>query len=412
MPAGWTATATIGVSEVVVDATGPALSLPADGGDLVTFTASVPDAAPYATGEALQLHNVLVGGVAGIGATAIKKVAYFGDANGDGMLLGSDTVLIARVAAGRETGFDAYVLTDPRIIADADGDGAITQNDATMLSQHNVLMSQPAIPDLPSPPLTLVTGGLDPVVSVASGVTAQAGSAVEVPVTIDGPADAAVRSIALEFSYDTQTLSLSSSDVKLAGLTSQGWNLLVNANDSQGTIYVNATSSTPLAAGSGAILNLEFQVSADAAPGTSVITVAAAAVAGGGLNGGALTLTPQNGSITVLSQAQVVEVAALPTATVQLLVAQPPAVLPEVQAPAVEQPPVVRPATAGAAVAVNTAHDAVLADLAGGAPAEKSAAAESLDGLYEYAWLMKITQKAKDTKDLLDDVFADFGKGS
>jgi hypothetical protein len=303
MPSDWAVTSNI----ITVDSTHAQLWVAASGyttlvggaSNLIVLTANVPTTAPYAAAEALRLTSVLVNGAAAQGDVAVHKVAYFGDASGDGTIHADDAGLVARIPVKLDTGFAAYLLTDPVIIADVTGDGTIHADDASYVAQAAIFMPRPEIPAVPH--VHLVTGGTDPTVSVPTGIMAAAGSVVDVPVNIDGPADAGLRTFDLQFTYDTALLDLTNADVKLAGLTASGWNLLVNVNDSQGLIYVSAYGSVPLTQCVGSILNMDFHVPAGVSSGVSAITVSASP--NGGLNGGELVLTTVDGSIVVASPA-------------------------------------------------------------------------------------------------------------
>ena len=116
--------------------------------------------------------------------------------------------MISRVVVGMDSGFSAYPLCDPLIIADTSGDGRLLGDDASYVVQKALGMTRPEIPDLPSPAITLVSGGVDPVVSIASGIVATPDSVVNVPVSIAGPSDAGLLCVDLQFTYDTKLLDL------------------------------------------------------------------------------------------------------------------------------------------------------------------------------------------------------------
>ena len=264
---------------------------------VVVFTANVPATAPYAASEALRLTSVVINGLSAVGGVAVHKVAYFGDANGNGLYQGSDAAFISRVVVGLDTGFGAYLLTDPMIIANVAGDATLNGEDATLVAEKG--LGVPGITQIPNLPglSSIVMGGVDPIVSIPAGIVARPGSVVQVPVDIQGPSDAGLMCFDLQFTYDTRLLNVSDSDVKLSGLTLKGWNLTVNVDASRGVIYVSAYGSAPLSECVGTILDIAFHVPASVLSGTSAITVGASP--NGGLNDGALVLTTVNGSIVV-----------------------------------------------------------------------------------------------------------------
>ena len=272
-------------------------ALPAGARQLVTITATVPETTPYYAAHALRFTDVEVNESPVRGDTAVHKVAYFGDADGNRRIQSLDASLVSRIAVLLDSGFDNYRLTDPRIVADATGDGRVTSMDAAYIAQKAVLLPRPEIPDLPSPLPPLVPGGIDPVVSVPQGIVAQPGSVVHMPVNIDGPGEAGLQSFDLQFTYDTRLLDLTNADVKLAGLTSKGWTMLVNADDAHGVVYVSAFAANPMTECVGSILDLAFRVPVGVS-GRSVIGVAPSPN-GGGLNGGELVLTTVDGSIVI-----------------------------------------------------------------------------------------------------------------
>ena len=123
-------------------------------GDVVDLVASVPSSAisQYGASQLLKLTNVRVneGNIAAVADEAIEKVAYFGDATGDGSLSGLDASMISRNVVHLDDGFTAYPLTDPRIIADVTGDGTLSGLDASYVSQVVVHLTVPTIPAVPA----------------------------------------------------------------------------------------------------------------------------------------------------------------------------------------------------------------------------------------------------------------------
>ena len=259
--------------------------------------ANVPSAATYGASDLLQITGLTLNGVAitGIADRAIHKVAYLGDAEGTRIYTAADASLITRVAAAADTGFDAYPLTDPVIIADVAGRGVVLAADASLVSQAAAGLTVPGIPALPADNRPVRPNpGADPVVKVAT-VAAAAGENVDVPVTIAGPAG--VDSFDLAFTYDAAQLSLTPSDVRLAGLTASGWGLAVNVDAQDGVVLVSGYGSQPLPGGEGKILDLLFGVAA-AGP-AETIPIGVFGLPGSGLNAGAMPLTPIGGAIQI-----------------------------------------------------------------------------------------------------------------
>ena len=275
VPSGWTlAPPTISSGQVVLTASGttalPATSISSPDA-LFTLAASVPAAATYGAMDPVTITNLSLnsGGVTAYAGEAIHKVAYVGNASGNGAYGSLSASLIAQDVAHAISDFPSYPACDPTIIA---GDGAVSVGEAIAVSQETVHLTVPSIPALPSGvvPITPVPGN-DPLVSIAQNVQALPGGTAVVPVSIAGPAG--VEAINLVFSYDTSRLQLSDSGVTLAGPTAKGWSLAVNVEN--GVAYVSAFSSTPLPACNGTFLDLDFQVPAKAPAGSANVVVSA-----------------------------------------------------------------------------------------------------------------------------------------
>ena len=336
MPAsGWSATANFvdaGQLKVTVSGTTP---LPSGtlNQNLVSLVASVPENAPYLAAEILRFTNIRVNenqpGFAAVGDSAIHKVAFLGDATGEGVLGGTDASRISRAVVGRDGGFSAYPLTDPVIVADATGDGTLSGLDSSYVGRKSVGQSVPTIPDvpyyldedgLPVPYPVTVFAGLDPTVQIGNvGALADPGDTVHAIVRItDNPQG--LNSANFTISYDTRLLDLANADVTLGNsLAGKGWSLIKNVTGS-GVVYVSMYGS-PLTEGTPELLDLAFHVRTDAGGGTSPLSIS------GTLNDGRLTMTPVNGSIIVAAAAPAPEpsaptVAAFSVAAVDSVVAE------------------------------------------------------------------------------------------
>ncbi|MCA9249181.1 MAG: hypothetical protein KDA42_18795 [Planctomycetales bacterium] len=91
------------------------------------------------------------GELAADGDDAVQRVTLFGDASGDGTYSALDASLVARVAVGLDSGFDAANLIDPIILADVTGDGTLSALDASFIARKAVGLNQPEMPDLHAP---------------------------------------------------------------------------------------------------------------------------------------------------------------------------------------------------------------------------------------------------------------------
>ena len=239
-----------------------------------------------------------------IGGRAVEKVAYFGDASGDGTLSGYDAALIARNSVMIDDGFSASPLTDPRIIGDVTGNGTLSAMDAMYVSQAAVQIPQSLIPAVPVH-TTITHASVDPTVAVGSSVLANPGQTVDVPVSITDDANG-VLAAGLTITYDSNVLSLTNptnAEVKLSSyLNGLGWGISSNVT-APGTLLVSIFSmGGALPSGAAQLLDLNFQVLATATLGTSQIGLS------GQLNEGQLVMTPVNGSVNVDAPPQVAAV--------------------------------------------------------------------------------------------------------
>ncbi|MCA9247226.1 MAG: hypothetical protein KDA42_08935 [Planctomycetales bacterium] len=119
--------------------------------ELAILEATVRGAAVASASQVLWLEPLEVNGQRGSarGDEAVQIVSHFGDATGDETLSALDASLVARVAVGLDTGFDAYRLIDPIIVADITGDGTLSALDASYVARKAVGLPQPEIPDPP-----------------------------------------------------------------------------------------------------------------------------------------------------------------------------------------------------------------------------------------------------------------------
>jgi hypothetical protein len=328
---GWTATANFvsaGQLKVSVSGTTP---LPSGSlnQNLVSLVAGIPEAAPYLAAEILRFTDIRVneGGIAAVGDNAIHKVAFLGDATGEGSLSGTDASRISRAVVGLDGGFSAYPLTDPVIIADATGDRTLSGLDASYVARKSVNQIVPTIPDVPYflgpggihiPYPVTNFAGVDPTVQIGdANMAANPGDTVHAIVRItDHPQG--LDSANFTITYDTGLLSLSNADVTLGkSLVGKGWTLIKNVTGS-GVVYVTMYGS-PLTAGTPELLDVAFHVRTDADGGTTILGIT------GLLNEGRLTMTPVNGSIVVAG--------AEPVAAVAEAVAAPAGLVPAIAEP-------------------------------------------------------------------------------
>jgi hypothetical protein len=268
--------------------------------ELAFIQTTVPATAPYRAKQVLHFTEVKVNELEAVGDDAIHVVAYLGDATGTGGYSSLDGQRILRVAAGLDSGFALFPLLDPVIVGDTTGNGTISSLDATRILQEVVGIDQPTIPPLPG--IIDFTFVADPLVNMPTDITGTPGSTVTVPVMIDN-ADL-LESVVLKIGYDTNRLDVAAIGVRTGSLSSGG-DLLVNVDDAVGTIYISLLTQPALTAGSGSLLEIDFQIRSDAVGGVTPIDLQSLS-----LNEGALVLTIEpvagadatDGQITIVSQ--------------------------------------------------------------------------------------------------------------
>ncbi len=323
--AGWSVT----TNSTIIDAHHATFTLSASGtgalpggpSDVVDLMASIPVNAPYGASQLLKLTTVTgsngilnEGNIGVLTAEAVQKVAFLGDATGDGALSGLDASYIARNTVGLDDGFSAYPLTDPRIIGDVTGDGTISGLDASEVANAFVGNAEPTIPMDEWGGLTsyTVSSTIDPTVGIPTLVVGNRGQAVTLPVSVTvNTGNAGLLAADLNMTYPTGNISIGNSDVTIASdLTSAGsggeqnWGLAVNVTN--GLIRTSAFSTGDPVTGTPQILNLQFHVSATAVAGVYPVHIITMPTVIGGttipasrLNEGQLTLSTSDGSIRV-----------------------------------------------------------------------------------------------------------------
>ena len=275
------------------------------GTDILDITATVPAAAisSYGASALLKVVNPLINGAAVPTSDSVEKVAYFGDASGDGKVGGADATLIARNKVHLDSGFNAYPLTDPRLVADISGTGVLTSLDASQAAQVGVHITVPSIPTVPSHG-ALTLAGADPTVSIPSNIAATAGQTVNVPVSITDDADG-VAYADFEFHFDPTLLQSSNVTLGSTLVSAMGWTLESSGSlyNSEGILYVSIFASAGLMTGTpvpATLLNLTFTVGSDAPTGSTPITIDPDPNNSDiGSATGALTLSIANGSVAI-----------------------------------------------------------------------------------------------------------------
>ena len=286
------------------------------GTNILDILASVPTAAisTYGASALLKVVNPLINGAASTPTDSVEKVAYFGDATGDGTLSSLDASFDARNQVLLDNGFAAYPLTSPLLVGDVTGDGSLSGLDASFVAQKSVQLTVANIPAIPSH-ASLVAAGVDPTVTIPLGITANAGqnAKVHVPVNITGlDTTSGLLSADFVITYNPALLSIVSSGVTLSSdLSGNDWSISKNLA-TPGIIRVSlfSTDQPAIQTSPEQMLNLAFSVP-NGPSGTSVIGFSTATGDVNDLNEGQLTLTTNNGSVVITGAGQ-----STPTVTV------------------------------------------------------------------------------------------------
>ncbi len=157
--------------------------------ELVRLIAAVPSTVPYRSAEVLDIGGVVVDGRSGKAADGVHVVAYLGDTTGDGRYTSLDAQRVARVQAGLDTGFNAYLTIDPKLIGDVNRDGTLTPTDGDIIVSEtqfllgggiNASLDQAQIPPIPATQQTAVlAAGGQPVTAPTAASQQQAQSKVQ-----------------------------------------------------------------------------------------------------------------------------------------------------------------------------------------------------------------------------------------
>lgn len=258
IPAGSSASADFSVAGQVTVTVQVNGALTAAASELVRFTANVPATAPYGAKQVLDLKNILLDtGAAVRDDDGLHLAAYVGDASGNAKYSTLDVQRIQRAVVKLDSGFGAYPMVDPVVVADVNGNYALTALDAQRMLSEVMGIDRPEIPAIPKG-MTLTFSGPDPLVTVSS-VEAKPGDTVRVPVNLDTAAG--LESVELILAYSAENLELL--NVHLGGLV-QDFEYVVKDTSVPGRVSIDMSRLNALLGGSGALVELEFRVSANA----------------------------------------------------------------------------------------------------------------------------------------------------
>ncbi len=125
--------------------------------ELGRFIGAVPVSAGLGAAQLLEFSylavfdaSVAVAERPSLADQAIHAVHYVGDTSGNGKIQANDAVLVARLAAGLETGLAAAPLLDPALVADVTGNGRIQSNDAVQVARRAAGIDTPFVPAIPT----------------------------------------------------------------------------------------------------------------------------------------------------------------------------------------------------------------------------------------------------------------------
>ncbi len=293
-------------------------------GDIV---AVVPNTAVnlYKTKALLQIGNVVLnqGSITGaVGATSVQINSYFGDLDGDGLVMGNDKLIANQVAVGLATGFDAYKLADPVITGDVANDLSVDAGDVVALNLFEMHLNPAQIPTPPTQlattdpnyinPSTLVSpNAADPTLNLANQPNSSPSSFV-VSVNIDHPhpkGSAGMTEASLALTYDPSVLSVTAADISLGSIPSQsaGWQLESVVDATTGQIGIEIYSLTPITASqAGSLVNIAFHPQAGERPAATSSVQLVNAVTPDGISFATIVADSQGGLILSPGQNQVV----------------------------------------------------------------------------------------------------------
>jgi hypothetical protein len=175
------------------------------------------------------------------------------------------------VAAGTSTGFSSFTLLDPAIVGDPQSDISVDAGDVSALAAVVANLPEPAVPTIPSG-VTITPVGPDPTLSLVQpgGASAlrglRANGVVNVSVQLDHPhppGSAGMTEAVLALTYDPKVLSVSSADITLGSIPSQGtgWRISSVVDAATGQIGITLYSTTPITATqAGSLVNIAFHV--------------------------------------------------------------------------------------------------------------------------------------------------------
>jgi hypothetical protein len=280
---------TVSVSLYMDPTTGTAIS----GTDvsILSITASVPTTTNYDRNQILRFDSATLYAlgsdpIAVTSDRAVHKARLVADANGDRLYDAGDASLINRVVVGLDRGFTSSPWVDPIIVADVVRSGSLNAEDAYNAAAASVLpanqwaTSIPLMPAVPANVLPAASAGLDPTVTIPTGLTGSPGQTVNAPVNLVVEPGAAVVGATYTVAYDATKLSLGTVGLG-SGLLTSDWAVMTSGGGATGSVTVSvyfiggagATQPTIPANATTQITTLPFTVSAGATAGSTALDV-------------------------------------------------------------------------------------------------------------------------------------------
>lgn len=276
--------------------------LPTGTNRFIDLQATIPATAPYRAKQVLDLDNISLnaGSIPALDDDAVHVVAYFGDLTANGTYSGSDATGIARLVVNAISGIAAFKLLDPAIMADITGAAGISSSDTTRVLQRSTGVNVAEIPPLPSPAVSLLSGGPDPKLSIPRQLVARPGDELAIPVLIDSIVDlteTGLESADLVIYFDPHVLDVRS--VSLGSLLAEhasNWIISSRIDAVAGRIDIALGGFEPLTGFfQGEFVQLRAVVKDSASAGPTVVNLAASSsdrARSTQLNEGYLTLIP------------------------------------------------------------------------------------------------------------------------
>jgi hypothetical protein len=243
-----------------------------------SFTAVVPDDAPYGAKHILDIANLQVWDAAtspaertSIDLDALHIAAFLGDTNGDGWYNSPDATLTRRIIGQINSGLGAYALADPVLLADITLNGLIQSSDTTGIRRAIGLVPVPYLPALPEGLVMPTASGPDPRVYIPRDLIGAPGQTVTVPVMIEvtEPAGVTIGGFDLLLEFDPGRFTVTAAQLgtllqgtDLAGMMTQpaAGRLIYAADSLVGTSHLPTGTA-------GTLVTLTVVIAAEAAPG-------------------------------------------------------------------------------------------------------------------------------------------------